>query len=275
MSLKLVLEQKLTQQLIMTPQLRQLIELLPLSLLELENRIQTELENNPLLERETPPDDLVSLESRQPAQKKNELEDVEEWLRYLEESPTHKPFSQLPEDMYIAEPSREPGLRDELEWQIKISKLSPREKEVAWKILGNLDNEGYLRLSSEELEQVTEADAPTIEKVVRAIQRIGPPGIAARNLVECLLIQAEVKYPENYALIEKILNVTLKELAAHRYQDIARKLKRDEKEVMAAVNQITSLDPHPGQEFLDPCRYYISPDAEIVEEDGDYKIIIN
>ena len=181
MALKLGLEQKLSQQLIMTPQLRQLIKLLTLSRLELEDRIQTELESNPLLEQQVPPEDLIPLKKEAVRDDKPDMNDIEDWFRYLEGVPTKRAYSQLAEETFRVEPSHKPSCYEELIWQIKVSKLSEVEKNVAFEIMGNLED-GYLRIPIEELETLAGIESAVIEKVIKVIQRLDPPGFAARNL---------------------------------------------------------------------------------------------
>ncbi|MCU0581343.1 MAG: RNA polymerase factor sigma-54, partial [Syntrophales bacterium] len=167
-----------------------------------------------------------------------------------------------------------PSLSDHLTWQLKLSRLTADEMRVGEQIIGNLDPNGYLAVTLEELAELLSLDVPFIETVLRKIQEFDPPGIAARNLQECLLIQAKVVDPSNQAL-EAIIRDHLKDLEKKNYVNITRKLKIPLAEVLRLVGMISSMDPKPGSVFNQERVQPIVPDVYVVKQGSDYKVVLN
>jgi RNA polymerase sigma-54 factor len=288
---------KLTQQLIMTPQLQQAIKLLQLSRLDLVDAVNQEIEENPLLE------EVASDEDPEEAEKKIEPEQTEEgareeitvldrteeltgegdgrqdfdWDNYLEDygpmgvTYDRKEGNAPSWDNLIAVKS---SLTDHLIWQIRLSSLTENERHVGEQIIGNLDQNGYLVATLEEIAVLEKVEPAFVEEVLKKIQEFDPPGIAARDLRECLLTQARLLGNAN-PLVEKIIIGHLKDLEVKNYLLIARKLKTTTDAVQAAVLIITNMDPKPGSIYNEERIQAIIPDVYVIKTGDDYKIILN
>jgi len=289
MALELKQQLKLSQQLIMTPQLQQAIKLLQLSRLELLDTISQELEANPLLEEtqeELPTEQDAELETLtteetpfQEVQLSEKMREDFDWEGYLEEYNTSTPVlvetdpnQEWPSfDSRLTEPTT---LKDHLEWQIRLSDFSDQEREIGACIIGNLDNDGYLDATLEEIGAMSGAGVPKVEEVLRRVQNFDPTGVAARDLRECLLVQAKSLELED-KLVERIIEDYLHYLETKNYAALVRALKRSPEEVKAAVDVILGLDPKPGSAFNKDSVEYISPDIYVFKVDEEWVILLN
>ncbi len=279
---------KLAQQLIMTPQLQQAIKLLQLSRLELVDAVQQELEENPMLEEapvdEESEDDLQPeveeiRAAERPAELTGEGDGKEEfdWDSYLED---YGPVGVSYQREEVEGPTWEnilswkPSLIDHLSWQLRLSKLCELEVRVGEQILGNIDGNGYLTSSVEEIAEAEKVETTFVEGVLKKIQEFDPPGVAARDLKECLLIQARILGVET-PLIEQILTHHIKDLETKNYNQIARKLKVQLNEVLDAVAVISQMDPKPGLAYSEEREEYIVPDVFVLKVGDEYKIVLN
>ncbi len=289
MALELKQQLKLSQQLIMTPQLQQAIKLLQLSRLELLDTISQELEANPLLEEtqeELPTEQDAELETLtteetpfQEVQLSEKMREDFDWEGYLEEYNTSTPVlvetdpnQEWPSfDSRLTEPTT---LKDHLEWQIRLSDFSEEEREIGACIIGNLNNDGYLDATLEEIGAMSGAGVPKVEEVLRRVQNFDPTGVAARDLRECLLVQARSLELED-KLVERIIEDYLHYLETKNYAALVRALKRIPEEVKAAVDIILGLDPKPGSAFNKDSVEYISPDIYVFKVDEEWVILLN
>ncbi|MGC8492516.1 MAG: RNA polymerase factor sigma-54 [Syntrophobacteraceae bacterium] len=289
MALELKQQLKLSQQLIMTPQLQQAIKLLQLSRLELLDTISQELEANPLLEEtqeELPTEQDAELETLtteeppfQEVQLSEKMREDFDWEGYLEEYNTSTPVlvetdpnQEWPSfDSRLTEPAT---LKDHLEWQIRLSDFSDQEREIGACIIGNLNNDGYLDATLEEIGAMSGAEVPKVEEVLRRVQNFDPTGVAARDLRECLLVQARNLELED-KLVERIIEDYLHYLETKNYAALVRALKRSPEEVKAAVDIILGLDPKPGSAFNKDSVEYISPDIYVFKVDEEWVILLN
>lgn len=287
---------KLAQQLVMTPQLQQAIKLLQLSRLEMVDMINQELEENPLLddniveefpeeeapaENDTlmslPGDEIKAVEHATEITGEGDGREDFDWDNYLED---YGPVGATYESRADDAPSwdnlltKAPSLTDHLMWQLKLSYLSEEEMRLGEQIIGNIDQNGYLAATLDEIAVQEKVDPSTVEKVLIKIQAFDPPGIAARDLKECLLIQAHVLGIHS-PLIERIICDHLKDLEIKNYALIARKLKTSLQEVMQAVSLISNMDPKPGSAFQDDRVQTIIPDVYVIKSGGDYKVVLN
>ncbi|MGC9195670.1 MAG: RNA polymerase factor sigma-54 [Syntrophobacteraceae bacterium] len=289
MALELKQQLKLSQQLIMTPQLQQAIKLLQLSRLELLDTIHEELEANPLLEEtqeelQTEQDaELETLTTEEaPFQEVELSEKIREdfdWEGYLEEYNTSTPVlvETDPNQEWPSFDSRlseQTTLQDHLEWQIRLSDFSEEERHIGECILGNLDNDGYLDATIEEIVALSGTDASRVEQVLAKIQNFDPVGVAARDLRECLLVQAKNLALED-KLVERIISDYLHYLETKNYTALVRALKRSSEEVKAAVDIIVGFDPRPGSAFNNVSVEYISPDIYVFKIDEEWVILLN
>jgi RNA polymerase sigma-54 factor len=289
MALELKQQLKLSQQLIMTPQLQQAIKLLQLSRLELLETIHEELETNPLLEEtqeELPTEQDAELESLtteeppfQEVQLSEKMREDFDWEGYLEEYNTNTPVlvesdpnQEWPSsDNRLTEPT---SLKDHLEWQIRLSDFTDQEREIGECIIGNLDMDGYLDATVEEIVEMSGAPASKVEEVLAKVQSLDPTGVAARDLRECLLVQAKSLALED-ELVLKIIEDHLHYLETKNYSALVRALKRSQEEVKAAVDVILGLDPRPGSAFNKETVEYISPDIYVFKIDEEWVILLN
>ena len=279
---------KLTQQLVMTPQLQQSIKLLQLSRIELVDAINQELEENPLLE-----DQSISIDSEteivpEVADMKIESATKEitgegdgkedfDWDSYLEDfGPMGVPHGRDDADAPPFENmlTKTNSLSDHLLWQLNLSHLIDAERHVAVQIIGNLNGDGYLMATSEEIAIIENVGPAFVEEVIAMVQEFDPPGVAARDLKECLLIQIGFLNIDS-ELPEKIVNKYLKDLETRNYQSIANKEKVSLSEVEQAALLIGTLNPKPGLPYNEERPQYIIPDVFIFKFEDKYRITLN
>ncbi|NNF99876.1 MAG: RNA polymerase factor sigma-54 [Desulfobacteraceae bacterium] len=290
MAIELRQQLKLTQQLIMTPQLQMAIKLLQLSRLELMEQIRQELEENPALEEvqevSTKDDDSTPAEAEPQAtadttkevtidEKVNE--DID-WSNYMDEysSVGRTSFESEARDapQYEAFVSSQKTLSDHLLWQLLMTSPNSTEKEIGSLIIGNLNRDGYLEISVEELAETNGILVENIEPVLCLMQTFDPIGVCARNLQECLLIQAAHLGIDN-PLVSRMISEHMNHLENKNYKAICRALKVSLDEVIAAVNVIRGLEPKPGRQFSVEEPQYITPDIYVYKNDDEFIIMVN
>ncbi len=290
MALELRQQLKLTQQLIMTPQLQMAIKLLQLSRLELLETINQELEENPALEEVQ--ESLPEERNEDPASDKTyegeltakevtveeKLPDDIDWSNYLDEYNSVGRTSYESENRdaprYEAFVSKKESLFDHLIWQLAMSLPDDQDREIGSLIIGNLNKDGYLDLSAENLAETAQVPVDRVENVLTIIQTFDPIGVAARNLAECLLIQARHLGIDS-PLVVAIVNHHLNHLENKNYKAIGRALKVKYEDVLAAVNIIRGLEPRPGRQFSDETPQYIVPDIYVYKVDNEFVIVLN
>lgn len=291
MALESRLELRLSQKLILTPQLQQAIKLLQLPHLELSEFLNQELMENPFLEEtdeEVPPEEL-SAEERENAEREVEHEDAEAPIEKLMNLTVDEYFEERSSDGRdlgyftpgtVTPPSfeqfltREPDLADHLLWQLRLSHVPDEIRKVGEIIIGNIDENGYLAASPEEIMNGAETDEATAEKALRMIQRFDPPGVGARNMQECLLIQVS-SLGLNGTIIEKIILNNIEELEKKKYTVLAQHYNVPIGDIMAAVKVIEGLEPKPGRNFSSTAPQYIAPDVYLIKTAEGYQIILN
>jgi RNA polymerase sigma-54 factor len=288
MALELRQQLKLTQQLIMTPQLQMAIKLLQLSRLELLDTIRQELEENPALEevQEQVPEERAeeTLETAETPSESQEvtieekLSDDIDWSNYLDEynSVGRTSFETENKDAprYEAFISRKESLHEHLIWQFGMSFPEETDQQIGSMIIGNLNRDGYLDASLEGIAQSCGVAPEAVEKVLRLIQSFDPVGVAARDLGECLLIQARHLGVDS-PLIVAIIRDHLNHLENKNYKAISRALRTKFEEIVAAVNIIRSLEPRPGRAFSDEPAQYIVPDIYVYKMENEFVIMLN
>jgi RNA polymerase sigma-54 factor len=287
MAFELKQSMKLVQQLVMTPQLQQAIKLLQLSRLELVNLASQELQENPVLEESSLEDMEKSLLEKDPDKQKDggpeeikgELEGVkdinwDEYMQNYEYYPRPMPPKEDPGRGYEATLTKKTSLVDHLVWQLRLSPLAEGEVEAAEMILGNLNEDGYLDCAVEEIAHACGMEVPFIEQVLARVQEFDPPGVAARDLQECLVLQAK-RFGIGNTMVEAILKDHMRELEKRRYDLIAKKLGEDLDDVLSAVRVITNLDPRPGSAYSGEEPLYIIPDVYVYKVDDEYVVVLN
>ena len=289
MALELRQQLKLTQQLIMTPQLQMAIKLLQLSRLELMDTIKTELEENPALEEV--PDGTSTEQSTEPAEAAtaenpevkevtidDKIQEDVDWSNYLDEYNTpgrvHHESEGRDTPRFEAFIASNESFNDHLLWQFLMTKPDKEEESIASLIIGNLNKDGYLDVSVEEI-VITSGSAPEkIEDVLSIIQTFDPIGVGARDLSECLLIQAKFLGLDDTIVIDIITN-HLSNLEKKNYKAICKALKKSMDEVVSAINVIKSLEPKPGRQFSDEIPQYINPDIYVYKLEDEFVIMLN
>jgi len=288
MALELRQQLKLSQQLVMTPQLQQAIKLLQLSRLELVESIQLELMENPLLEEvleEDKAERVMAEEDHAPngedAALEKELIKNAEWDDYLGDFAStpvqsHIRETEIPEDgmAFDARLSSKPSLEGHLDWQMRLSNFTPKELAIGEVVCGSLDSSGYLSASADELAQMTNATPDEVEAVLHRMQRLDPLGVAARSPRECLLVQMEVLGFTDPILVE-LVSEHLEDLEARRYKPLIKKLKITMEQLKGYLDSIQSLDPLPGASFGSSDPIFVSPDAYIYKYGEDFIILLN
>ncbi len=297
MSLNLRLELKMSQQLVMTPQLQQAIKLLQLSRTDLIDAVRDELMENPLLEEQSEiAASEVQVQTVEDLQKKEKIEEtkdvaaestVEEsqqqidWEAYFENYssplPGTGPQRLRDDDLpgYEATLTRTETLFDHLMWQLQVSDFADQEKRVGAAIVGNIDDSGYLRgVSLGDLAVQLDQDLEYVEEILELIQKkFDPMGVGARSLSECLLIQA--RFHELGAIVEDIARDHIDNLEKKNYQAIAREMEIELEEVIEAAKLISQLEPRPGRPFSGEEPRYITPDIYIKKIDGELRAVLN
>ncbi len=290
MALELRQQLKLAQQLIMTPQLQMAIKLLQLSRLELLDTIRQELLENPALEEDFPEIRLEKQADKKPEddQAKAPLtkevtieekirEDID-WNNYLDE------YSSSGKIHFETEKKDTPGfesflvrkesLREHLLWQFLMTFPDREEEKVASIIVGNLNKDGYLDISFDDIVNTSNVNPEKVENILFLMQTFDPIGVCARNLSECLLIQSKHLNLDN-TIVTEIIKNHLNNLENKNYKAITRSLKIDMDDLLAAVEIIKGLEPKPGRRFNDEEPQYINPDIFIYKLDDEFVILLN
>lgn len=256
------------QKTILSPVVQQSIEVLLLPLLDLNQLIEQELQSNPLLEVD---------EESQESQAQKLDEEIRQRIRQNEQTPQSRETND-DETMEERPITREASLEDKLQDQLRFSISDPVKLKIGEFIIGNIDEDGYLHASVEEIAEQTEVeDAALIEEVLKTIQEFEPKGVAARTLTECLLIQARHKANGYAELVSRIISECLTDLGHKRYPEIARKFGVSLDRVKEAAQIIASLDPKPARNFRPiASNIYIKPDVVITKDnDVGYQVQMN
>ncbi len=283
---------KMSQQLVMTPQLQQAIKLLQMTRIELQDLVVQELEENPLLEENTDPEEVRELDVMEAAEREidpaentvdfHEVETGEDTLRDWDSYLDGYNYSSG-EQQYGGDderPSfenlltRKGTLIDHLLWQLHMGQYSEMDVRLGEIIIGNVDESGYLRASLQEIADADSATEEDVLDVLECIQEFDPPGVAARDLRECLLIQARILGMKG-SVVESVLLDHLGDLEKRNYKQIARILKVDVNQVLMASKIISGFDPRPGSSFSTDDVHYISPDIFVHKVGDDYVVMLN
>jgi RNA polymerase sigma-54 factor len=282
---KLGLSTRLSQRLILTPSLQQAIKLLPLTTLELAEVLEQEVMENPLLE-EVPVQDTLTAEEVQANEEAKEETKAEDPLKDIEVEKFFEDYfddgaerrtrpSETPEMPPIENTLTEsPDLYDHLLWQLRMAVGDGLAREVAEAIVQNLDEDGMLRASLEEIAIMGPYPLDEVEKALLLVQSFDPAGIAARDLTECLRLQLRRRGLEG-SPADVMVRDHLKQLQSHQYGEIGRALSLGSEEVARHVEIIKGLDPKPGFKHSPDRSAYILPDVFIVKEGDEYKIVLN
>jgi RNA polymerase sigma-54 factor len=293
MAMETRLSLRQSQRLVMTPLLQQAIQLLQLSTLELQEVVQRELLENPLLEETPESPEAEPGEPPAPASEPASLEtaprdepQVDE--RRADELPfdiAAVMFDEAPERSLVAQEAHEElpfenlartvsSLADHLDEQLRFATEDPVVRRIGDEIIGNLDEDGYLRAEVDEMARRCGVTAGDVEKVLAMVQSFDPPGVAARSVQECLLLQLRAD-PAPDPLALEIVEEHFDALSKRRYPDIARALRRPLDRVMEAIEEIMTLEPKPGRSFGTSDTRYIAPDVIVHKVGDEYTVVLN
>jgi RNA polymerase sigma-54 factor len=271
---------KTTQKLVMTATLQQAIKLLPLSRLELIQKVHQEILENPFLEevatQEMSDTDLANAELPQETPQESEEFEVD-WEAYLQDfnsSPDYVPTISKEVPSLEATLRSETSLAEHLLWQLSLTVHDDLEKQIGTYLIGNIDDDGYLQCQTEEVTKIFGVADEQACSVLGVIQSFDPPGVGARDLQESLLIQLHHLEMDD-SLACKIVQHYLSQLDERYFQKIAKSFGATINEVIAAVGLIRTLDPKPGSRFNSPRVEYIVPDVVVVKVDDDYQVLLN
>jgi len=271
LSYDLTLEQ--SQKLIMTPELRQAIQMLQYTSLELNNYIKQEMEVNPLLEWEKPVEEVQVV----PDEEIKAEESVIDWKEYLEQYDDISYKAEVDKNTkdYSFENYTSYGetLKDYLIEQLNMINIDASDYKTGEYIIQNIDNNGYLISKVEEMAEQLKHSPAEVETMLSVIQSFEPYGVGARNLKECLLIQ--LKEERDYKL-KQIVEDHLEDIALNKIALISKVLDISNSQTQEYIDIIKSLEPKPGRSFRGSEDVkYIIPDATIEEIDGEFFIFIN
>jgi RNA polymerase sigma-54 factor len=297
---------RLSQQLVMTPQLQQAIKLLQLNRMELQEVVNAELMENPVLEElsETPdgentPSPEMEAEGMpdpEAEQRRDEDAFVKEapkeeqlvagkddfnWESYVEEfnstSSTAPSMREVNDELPSFENvlTKTTSLEDHLTWQLSMASLSDDERRLGELIIGNLSDDGYFNASLEDVAREAGMELEDAEEVLKIVQNFDPIGVASRNLQECLMIQAKLMNPRQ-PLVERIIENHLGDLERKNYQAVAKGLGVSLDKVIEATKLILEFEPKPGRTFNGSSdTQYITPDIYVYKVAEEFAIVLN
>lgn len=311
MLMKPTLSMAQKQLLVMTPKLQQAIKILQMPRLELSQYLNQQMLENPFLEErydeieenitdgdieeksDTTEDDLneaeVDLETGLPETDvisdsdlpeldvtDNDFGDVD-WQEYFADSlPKNNEWEEpIEEERQDNIPVVQQTLQEYLLWQLRMTKISDSDYEIGESIIGNIDDDGYLTVTTGEISETFGYNISDVERVLKIIQSLEPTGVGARDLKECLIIQLKQMDQEDTIAYKIIENGYLEDLEANHYPQVAKELGVSIDDVHKAVSVISSLEPRPGRRFGSTKAEYIIPDVIVEKIDGKYTVLMN
>ncbi len=299
MALDLKQSLRLSQQLLMTPQLQQAIKLLQLSRLELEEFVTQQLAENPVLEEgvtESSEERILVERERERTEDQVVSERMSEAANIVENIGDDKPgemdwesfnrmqdFNNAPtssrrdtDDEFPSHEnlSRSGTLQDFLYAQIGEMDLNQDERHIAISIIGNIDDRGYFQSSIPDIAAQENVSQELVEDMLDVVQHLEPNGVGARDLKECLMIQLRAGRLKN-GVVEKIIEHHLHDLETRNFQAIAKAMKLDLETVIDSVQIIAELEPIPGRQFGGSEAHYVVPDVYVFKVSGEWVVTLN
>ncbi len=322
------LTQKLSQRMVLTPQLRQRIEMLQMTTLELSELIQNEMVANPVLEEVQPDEEFEEIsekildqntdgndESFENRTEKDYSVDVEQSDNFTPELPSENGYNEEGaadyegDDFSVDKPdafeevdygrefqdyldpgyktqeiefkddapsfdqflSRSASLNEHLEWQLNLQQISEALEDAAICVVGNLDEDGRLTTSNEEIAEMCGHSVELVEKARHIVMQLEPVGCGARNVKECLLAQLEAN-GEGGSLATDLVKNHLEDLQPHRLQHLSKHTGVDLQVLNKEIDKIRILDPYPGRRYSSEEPIYVSPEVYIEKVEGDYLV---
>ncbi len=287
MALEQKLNLRLSQRLVMTPSLQQAIKLLQMSRLELQEVLNQEVVENPVLEEqeeaaetpeatreteEAPP----AADATPPAEKeKDSFEEIDfstYFEDYLDSAYNPRQYQEEPEEFSLENILTRPeGLPEHLSWQLSMSESPPVVREIAAYLIGNIDEDGYLRVSRDEIRAAGYENDEEVEAAIALVRSFDPAGVAAFDLPECLLLQLKMLGIEN-PLIETIIREHWPAFLNKQFAPLAKTLGVGLSEIQAAFEIIKNLEPKPGRKYSSERTIYVEPDVFVRKIGDDYVI---
>ena len=287
------LSTKLVQKLglVMTPSLQQAIKLLPMTTLELSELLNQEMVENPMLE-EVPTEELQPVETspEKPDEQVSDKEKTDTWDdqdyeyffgEYLDDGYR----SRMPTEVKELPPientlSTAASLSDHLLWQLSMQSDDPLIRDIGEAIVGNLDSDGQLVATVDELAGMGPWPTKDVERALALVQTFDPIGVAARDLQECLLLQLRHLRvggapAEKILTAEKIITEHMRLLQNHQVPELARKMGLSIDELKPHIETIRHLDPKPGSRYNPSASQYVIPDVYIVKAEEQYVVLLN
>ena len=288
MEMRMNLNLKMSQKLVMTPMLQQAIKLLPLARMELAQLIRQEIIENPvleeLLEEENENEQENSQKEKEPnedfnsdnEQSPNSQDQEIDWDSYFQGNIDQG----MSVESYTERPSiesthkKEANLADHLMWQLDLSVDSDSDKLIGSCIIGNIQNDGYLCADLQEIAEICNTEEKSVLRVLKIVQSFEPAGVAARTLKECLMIQVRT-LSEKKPYVEVLIENYLERLEDRFLPKVASELKVDVEEVLDALKIIRDLCPKPGLLFSSERVDYVVPDLVVVKTEKGYDVVLN
>lgn len=288
--LRQTLDLRLSQRLALTPSLLQKIELLQLNKLELQEMLNQELMENPILEEVLDQDSPaeLALEDRaaedlpipEKAPAEGEKDSFDEidfryfFDEYLDTGYKNREVEDSEQPSFETFLTRPPSLEEHLNWQLGLTEAEPRIIEIARQIIGNLNEDGYLIISLEELCSLANCTMEEAAEALHLVQTMDPVGVGARDLRECLLLQLQSLDMKD-GLAYKIVQDYLPLLEGHKFKEIAGRTETSFEEVLRAVDCIKHLIPKPGQRYNNQKVTYVQPEVTISKVDDEFVVLMN
>ena len=285
-SMSLVQDQRM--QMILAPQLRQSLELLQLPILELRQLLQKELLQNPTLEERPLDAQPLEVETQSEGAGTNDhrelsfKEDFEvlskmddEWSYYFRQE--HEPYDSAAEkrrNYFFDSLVQQPSMQDHLLHQLQTAELSDADRASGELLIGNINEDGYLKADVAELASIAGSDEARMKDVLELIQDFDPVGVGARDLRECLLIQLE-RLGEKNSTAAAVVRDHLEALGNKKFDDVAKALNLPVEEVRLAAKVIGTLEPKPGRRFSTGAAAYVTAEVVVQKTDGEYVVILN
>ena len=282
------LHARLVQKLILTPSLQQAIKLLPMSTLELAELLNQEMVENPMLEEipgEDPPAADATPATDTPAEPEKPADDPRDswddadyeyfFGEYLDEGYRPRQALEVKELPPIENTlTTRSSLADHLAWQLNLQTSDPGIQEVGAAIIGNIDEDGYLVASVNEIAALGGWDVGLVERALLHVQSFDPIGVAARDLQECLLLQVR-HLGLSGTPVETLVRDHLRSLQNQRIPELSKQLGLEPEEIKAHIELIRNLDPKPGARYSPADSQYVIPDVYVVKTDDGYRALLN
>ncbi|GAB4254585.1 MAG: RNA polymerase factor sigma-54 [Methylomicrobium sp.] len=281
----------------MTPQLQQAIKLLQLSTLDLQQEIQNALESNMMLE--VAEEESVAESEREPSERKSDFSDQATSEGSQTDIPDELPIDTSWEDVFDnaqaaisgagaesvefeGQRSKSETLQDHLLWQLELTPFSERDHDIAETIIDSINEDGYLMSTLDEIfnglkEQVEDLELDEVQAVLHRLQNFDPPGVASRDLKECLRLQL-MQLPDGTPYKQEALELVARHLdllAAHDQSKLIRKLGINESQLSGVIALIRTLDPKPGARIESGDSEYVIPDVYVVKVNGQWQVELN